>query len=81
MVAVAAAGLGITVLGPQTGCFPKTAALKVCAATVPAPAKRPAVPTSGYRRRPRSADFSLIAPASHVVPARRAVGRGYAAGW
>ena len=66
-VVIAAAGLGIRVLGPPSGRFQKTGSLTVCAARVSAGEKRPAVPTSGYRRRPPAADLPSIAPAAPVA--------------
>jgi len=80
-VVVAIAGVGIRVLGPPSGRFPKTGSLTVCAARVSAGAKRPIAPTSGYRGRPPAADLPFIGPAAPVALPAGVVGRSYAAGW
>jgi hypothetical protein len=77
----AVAGLGIAVFGAQSRCFPKTEALKVCAARVPAPANRPVVSTRGYWRRPRSADFPADRSCRPRCAAHHTVAHGYAAVW
>jgi hypothetical protein len=53
--------------------------MRVCAEAIPPGKNRPAVPTSGYRRRFPAADLSLIGPPNVSNPTRRPIGRGYAA--
>ena len=67
MVVIAAAGLGIRVLDPPSGRSQKTGSLTVCAARIAASAKRPVVPTPGYRGRPPAADLLSIGPAALVT--------------
>ena len=80
-VVIAAAGLGIELCGPPNDCFAETKAMKVCAVTIPADAKRRAVPTRGYRRWPPRHEFAFDRSRRVCLPARRAIGRGYAAVW
>jgi len=55
--------------------------MKVCAATVPAGAKWPAIPTGGYHRRPPGDDLPLIGPVERVYPRAVPSATGKAALW
>ena len=72
-VVVAAAGLGIRVLGPRNGRFPKTAALKVCAASDSGRRKTACRPHQWLPQAAASRRFALHRPrrASSRRPPRR----------
>jgi len=56
----------ITAFSLQSRCFLKIKAWKICAATVPAGAKRPSATALGYRRRPPPTDLPFLGSAAYV---------------
>ena len=80
-VVVAAAGLGIRVLGPPNGCFPKTEFADGLRRKGLGRCKTARRPHQWLPRAAASRRFALHRSRRARRVARRVVGRGYAAGW